>query len=193
MSPELRRERLLDLGVQIFADGDVESMSMTDIATAAGVTRRLLYHYFPTKADYFGAVWQRAHRQLREAISSLAADTVRELVIGALDAYVDFYRANLSLVRVANRSSIAQNPAVRGPVDRDLAALCASFLDLAGATGAPRRRAEVGFAGWIAFVRVGCVATLLDGRLSLRENRDLCVAVLDAAVGAHVDLNRQMP
>lgn len=53
MSPEQRREALLDTGEELFgSSGRFEDLSMDDIATAAGVTRRLLYHYFPTKAHF---------------------------------------------------------------------------------------------------------------------------------------------
>ena len=188
LTAEQRREALLDVGVQMFGDGSFETVSMDDIATTAGVTRRLLYHYFPTKAAYFGAIWQRAHERLREAVAEVDGDTVRERIDGALSAYFDFYEENLPLVVVANRSSVAGDPAVRAPIDRDFALLYAAFLDAAGAAGHPRVLAEVSFAGWIAFVRPIALAALVDGTITRRECHDLCMAVLDATVGAHVDL-----
>lgn len=163
-------------------------MSMADIAASAGVTRRLLYHYFPTKAEFFGAIWQRAHADLRKEVSAADADTVRGRIDKALAAYLAFYEKNLALVVIANRSSVAADPAVRGPIDRDMAVLCASFLDAAGATGHARDLGEVGFAGWIAFVRASSLAALVDGRITTSENHSLCMAVLDATVGQCVDL-----
>ncbi|MFT4126510.1 MAG: TetR/AcrR family transcriptional regulator [Gordonia sp. (in: high G+C Gram-positive bacteria)] len=188
LSPEQRREALLDVGMGVFGDGSFERVSMEDIAESAGVTRRLLYHYFPTKADYFGAIWQRAHERLRLAIAEVEADSVRGRIDGALTAYLDFYETHLPLVEIANRSSVAAHAAVRGPIDRDFAALCAAFLDAAGAEGHSRVLAEVAFSAWIAFVRPASLAALVDHRITRDECHELCMAALDVTVGGHVDL-----
>lgn len=192
MSPEQRREALLDTGEELFgSSGRFEDLSMDDIATAAGVTRRLLYHYFPTKAHFFGAVWQRAHSRLRENTATAPADTVRDRIATALDTYLTFYADNLALVLIANRSSVSADPAVRGPIDRDMESLWGTMLDAAGSDGHARDLAEVGFAGWIAFVRASTIASLLDNKISPQENRNLCMAALDSTVGTHVDLTTQ--
>lgn len=46
---EWRREQLLDAALRVFAGKGVAGASVKDIATAAGVTPGLLYHYFPSK------------------------------------------------------------------------------------------------------------------------------------------------
>ncbi|MGC4934233.1 TetR/AcrR family transcriptional regulator [Gordonia sp. DT30] len=188
MSPEERRESLLDVGERLFGTGDFEELSMQDMAATAGVTRRLLYNHFPTKAHFFGAVWERAHTRLRTKASTTATATVRDRIETALTAYLDFYAENLPLVLTANRSSVSADPAVRGPIDRVLASLWNSFLDDAGCTGHARDLADVGFTGWIAFVRAGTLAALLDQKITPEENHELCMAALDSTVGAHVDL-----
>lgn len=193
MSPHDRRIALLDVGLQIFSTAPFESLSMTDIAEAAGVTRRLLYHYFPTKAEFFGAVWARAHQDLAAASASVHADTVRDHIEQTLAGYLEFYAAHLPLALIANRSSISADQSVRRPIDEHMSRLWATYLDVTGATGATRSRAETGFAGWIAFVRATTTATLLDEQISPADNHQLCMSVLDAAVGAHIDLSTAMP
>lgn len=188
LTPEERRSELLDVGVRVFSERPFEETSMEDIALAAGVSRRLLYHYFPTRAEYFGAIWQRVHVQLRQVVITADAPTVRERVEAALAAYLDFYRTHLPLVLISNRSSIASDPAVRGPINQNFEALGAGFLDAAGVDGPERASAEVGFAGWVSYVREVALAALVDERISLEACHDMCMHVLDVAVGPEVDL-----
>lgn len=192
LTPDQRRDALLDAGEELFRERGVDDVSMQDIAEHAGVTRALLYHYFRTKAELFGGIWSRAHERVRTSPPS-AAPTVRAWAERLLRDYLDFYAAHLSLVIIANRSSVASDPAVRGPVDDSFAAISRALLDAAGAGGAQRAAAEVAFAGWIAFVRETSLATFLDGRIEPEENVALCLAALDATVGRHADLSAPAP
>src|SRR6266540_3357316 len=51
-----RREELIEVGTDLFTKRHYEDVSIDEIATRAGVSRGLLYHYFPTKRDFFRAV-----------------------------------------------------------------------------------------------------------------------------------------
>lgn len=188
MSPDQRRAQLLDTGEKLFGEGRFEELSMEDIAGHAGVTRALLYHYFPTKADFFGAIWQRAHESISTTLDLDAAPTARDGLVTALTAYLDFYETHLPLVLIANRSAIASAPVVRAPVERAFRVLCEGVLDAVGATGHRRRLAEAAFTGWIAFVRETTLTALVDRGISPAENLAMCVAALDSTVGAYADL-----
>jgi AcrR family transcriptional regulator len=50
-----RRRRLLDLGTDLFARFSYDELSMAKIAREAGISKALLYHYFPSKQAYFAA------------------------------------------------------------------------------------------------------------------------------------------
>src|SRR5580692_3021900 len=50
-----RRRQLLDAGAALFAQHAYEEISMRQIAAAAGVSKPLLYHYFPSKNELFMA------------------------------------------------------------------------------------------------------------------------------------------
>jgi AcrR family transcriptional regulator len=49
LSPERRREQLLQIGARLFAEHPYEDVWIEEVAELAGVSRGLLYHYFPTK------------------------------------------------------------------------------------------------------------------------------------------------
>ncbi len=63
-----RRRQLLEFGAELFTRHAFDELSMAAIAREAGVSKALLYHYFPSKADFFEAT-------LRQAADELAART----------------------------------------------------------------------------------------------------------------------
>jgi AcrR family transcriptional regulator len=60
LEPQQRREQLLDIGAALFAEKPYEDVFMEDIAARAGVSRGLLYHYYPSKRDLYVAILRRA-------------------------------------------------------------------------------------------------------------------------------------
>ena len=189
MSSDARRTHLLDTAQRLFDSVAYDDVWMSQIASDAGVTRALVYHYFPTKADLFAAVWARAHETLRGTVDFTQVRSVRDGLISALVAYLDFYEKHLGLVLTANRSAIASATVVRNPITATFDALTATVLDAAQASGEPRRIAETAFAGWIGFIRESTVKTLLDRTVTTEQNLAICIDVLDATVGRHIDLD----
>lgn len=59
----LAREAILDALVAHLEAGDADAVAMEDLAQEAGVSRRTLYRYFPTRADLIAAAgdWVRSH------------------------------------------------------------------------------------------------------------------------------------
>jgi AcrR family transcriptional regulator len=60
LSSDERREHLLHAGVELVGRHGTADISIEEIARAAGVSKGLLYHYFPTKTDFFVAVLARS-------------------------------------------------------------------------------------------------------------------------------------
>ena len=64
-----RREQILDVSVQVFAQRGFHSTSMNDVAEAAGVTKPVLYQHFDSKQDLYLALIDEAGNRLRNAIA----------------------------------------------------------------------------------------------------------------------------
>lgn len=60
LTPDQRREQLLELGLELFAGHTIEDISIDRLSEEAGVSRGLLYHYFGSKQGFHEAVIQRA-------------------------------------------------------------------------------------------------------------------------------------
>ncbi|MDH6244017.1 TetR/AcrR family transcriptional regulator [Mycobacterium sp. OTB74] len=186
LSPEQRRDELMDIGATLFTKRAYEDVTMEDVARQANTSRALVYHYFPSKPEFFAAIWKRAHDRLLSAVNFEGASSVRDSVAIALEAYLSFYEAHVALVVIANRSSIATDPVLRIPIAESMRALCERLLEASGIAGHARNIAAVALAGWIAFVREVTVEWLLDQRISRVETLDLCLAVLDVTLGSYI-------
>ena len=56
LSPDDRRNELLALGAEVFGQRPYDEVRIDEIAELPGVSRALMYHYFPDKRAFFAAV-----------------------------------------------------------------------------------------------------------------------------------------
>src|SRR3984885_11938245 len=89
-----RRRQLLDAGAALFAEHSYEEISMWDIARTAGVSKPLLYHYFPSKIDLFKAAVADKAGELQRVIEPTGEGSPFELLARSLDAYLAWVEAN---------------------------------------------------------------------------------------------------
>ena len=66
LSTDERREQLLAAGAELLGRRPYDEVSIEEIAAAAGVSKGLLYHYFPTKKDFVVAALERGQDELAE-------------------------------------------------------------------------------------------------------------------------------
>lgn len=105
LSPDTRREQLLDLGVELLGTRSLDELSIDVLAEEAGISRGLLYHYFRNKQEFHRAVVRRAtDTMLALTTPDPSLDAMTRLTTG-LAAYVDYVEQNfepfMSLVRGA--------------------------------------------------------------------------------------------
>jgi len=113
LSPEQRREQLLDLGVQLIADRPLEELSVDLLAEQAGVSRGLLYHYFGGKQEFLLAVLQRMADDLFAATAPVDhPDLVHRLRV-SLQNYVGFVCAHQVSYRSFMQAALGGRPEIR--------------------------------------------------------------------------------
>lgn len=64
LSAEDRKKQLVKIGLMMLRDKPIHELSIDEIAAEAGISRGLLFHYFPSKRDYYLAVISAAGRRL---------------------------------------------------------------------------------------------------------------------------------
>jgi AcrR family transcriptional regulator len=85
-----RRRRLLELGAELFTQTAYNDLSMAEIARCAGISKALLYHYFPSKHAYFVATLSQAADELRARTEPDPSLPPLEQLRGSLDAFLAF-------------------------------------------------------------------------------------------------------
>ncbi|GAX50862.1 TetR/AcrR family transcriptional regulator [Streptomyces olivochromogenes] len=64
MGVEERRQQLIGVALDLFSRRSPDEVSIDEIASAAGISRPLVYHYFPGKLSLYEAALQRASDDL---------------------------------------------------------------------------------------------------------------------------------
>src|ERR687887_1879887 len=89
-----RRRRLLELGKELFTRHTYAELSMAAIAREAGISKALLYHYFPSKQAFFVATLQQQADELARLIAVDPALPPAEQLMRALDAFLGWVEAH---------------------------------------------------------------------------------------------------
>ncbi|EPD58870.1 MULTISPECIES: TetR/AcrR family transcriptional regulator [Streptomyces] len=64
MGVEERRQQLIGVALELFSQRSPDDVSIDEIASAAGISRPLVYHYFPGKLSLYEAALRRAAQDL---------------------------------------------------------------------------------------------------------------------------------
>ncbi|MFJ3334153.1 TetR/AcrR family transcriptional regulator [Streptomyces sp. NPDC086766] len=91
LSVEERRAQLLDAALSLFAHRVPEDVSLDDVAEAAGVSRPLVYRYFPGgKQQLYEAALRSAAEELQHCFDEPREGPLMPRLARALDRYLTF-------------------------------------------------------------------------------------------------------
>ncbi len=170
MDKEDRREQLIALGLKAFASQPYDALSIDALAQAAGISKGLLYHYFPTKRDYYVATVREAARVLRR--ETMAPDSVPPLerLDRGLHAYLAFAERHGAAYLALMRGGGGADRDISRVLDETREELLGRVLsDAPAAHGELRLRLR----GWIAFVET----TAIEWLEHHKPDRDALVAL----------------
>jgi AcrR family transcriptional regulator len=175
-----RRRRLLELGAELFTRYTYAELSMAAIAREAGISKALLYHYFPSKQAYFVATLEQQAEELARLIAVDPALPPTTQLARALDAFLGWVEANAEgygklLEGATTHAEVRElvDQVRAGTADRILAGLSPD------APPPPALRAAVH--GWLWFMD-GAITDWLRHRDILRD--DLLGLLLGTLYGA---------
>lgn len=174
MSTDARREQLLRIGAQLFAEKPYDEVWVSEVADRAGVSRGLLYHYFPTKQDFAIAITQAACGHMFATTRPDPTLPVDQQLREVLNTYLRFAEEHEDAYRAMHRGLIA-NPQVRALRKRDLAEHERRVLAAFATEPEPPELLRVAVRGWLAFVIAANLDWLDHRSVSREEILDLCV------------------
>ena len=118
LSPTERRERLLELGLELFGESSFDQLSTDEIAAKAGISRGLLFHYFGSKRGYYVAVIRAAADRLLDRSQAAHGSVVGgDSHRSQLDVFLAFVEENAGLYTLLMQSGVGVDHQVQEIVD----------------------------------------------------------------------------
>ncbi|MFC4062696.1 TetR/AcrR family transcriptional regulator [Planomonospora corallina] len=90
LSVDRRREELMAAALELFSRRDAEDVSIDDVASAAGASRALVYHYFGGKQELYVAALKSAAAQLEARLKPQGNGRPLDELASGLERYFDF-------------------------------------------------------------------------------------------------------
>ena len=191
LEPADRRRELLAVAERLASADGVASLSTQAVATAAGASKALVFHYF-------GSVVGLQRAVVSSAVDDLLAATEGPVSPGrpvvVLDAFITTVTARRELWTDIWRGALHDDPqtqeilaAARSVLVERLARRSTALHAGAGATTGPDAVGADALAllsrGWVALAENATAAWLAGSPLTQDELRDLLVASLSAVLG----------
>ena len=151
LRPDARRAQLLELGVRLFTERPYNDFTMDEIATLANVSKGLLYHYFPTKREFYMAALREATGEMLHLIEPSLSLPPVEAMRAALDAYLGFVEDHAPAYRAVLRGGVGADPEVQKIADDFRDAMAERLLNGARILQ-PTPEQRLAVRGWIGFV-----------------------------------------
>jgi AcrR family transcriptional regulator len=178
-----RREHLLHIGVELIGRRGTDDVSIDEIARAAGVSKGLLYHYFPTKDDFLLAVLAKSQAEMDRGLARDRSLSPAEQFDRDLDAFLRFVDEHAAGY-LAVASARGRKPRVQQLLERRRRRRIDELVTLAAALrGMPRDEVrtpllEAGIEGWLGFSEAVVVRWLRDRTLARDEVHELLRSAL---------------
>jgi len=176
-----RRRRLLELGARLFTEHAYDEISMAQIARAAGISKALLYHYFPSKQDYFLATLAGGAEELRARVEPDPKLPPAQALSEAVHAYLRWIEDNRGAYAKLFQSAGAV-PEVRELVEGVRTASAERILE--GLGQATNARARIAVRGWLWFMDGACLDWIAHRDLERAELHGLLLGALAGALVA---------
>ena len=176
MDVDERRAQLLEKGAELFTSHTYDELSMNRIATEVGISKALLYHYFPSKQAFFEETLSAWAERLRVRTDPDPDLSPLEQLTSSLDAFLAMVEENAVAYRNLMQSATGV-PEIRDLIEEVRGATAERILAGLFPEGAPPK-ARTAVSGWLWFMDGACLNWIEHRDLEREELRDLLLGVL---------------
>ncbi len=176
MDVDERRAQLLERGAELFTSHPYEELSMSKIAAEVGISKSLLYHYFPSKQAFFEATLGAWAEELQKRTAPDPDLPPVEQLTASLDGFLALVEENAVAYRNLMESA-AGVPEIRDLIAEVRGATAERILVGLYADGAPPK-ARIAVSGWLWFMDGACLDWTRHRDVEREELRNLLLGVL---------------
>jgi AcrR family transcriptional regulator len=192
LSPDDRRAELLALGAEVFGQRPYDEVRIDEIAERAGVSRALMYHYFPDKRAFFAAVVKGQADQLFETTNSPSpGQSLFEEVRDGVLAYMRYHQEHPQAAWAAYVGLGRSDPVLLGiddeAKDRQMEHIMSRIIEVEGPGTVlepdVERDLRIVIHGWLALTFEICRQRIIHPETDAGELSDLCAhSLLDSLI-----------
>ena len=187
---DVRRQQLLELGLQLFGNQTYDELSIDEIAKRAGVSKGLLYHYFPSKRAFYVALVREAARELLEETDVDAQVVGHELdpvgIRTRIRAFLEYISRRRSSYAFLLRGGIGTDTEVAEIVEQTRQAVLNQMISRLSRFGAdpeaPTTRLRL--RGWLGFLEAASLDWAEREELELEAFLELLVQMAGSVFAA---------
>lgn len=103
LAPEERREQLVRIGARMFAERPFNDVWIEAVAEEAGVSRGLVYHYFPNKRDFYAAIVAHGIEDTYRLTEPDETLPTEQWLPASINKFLDYVEANENAFRAVHR------------------------------------------------------------------------------------------
>ena len=97
-----RKDEILDVAAELFAEHGYEAVSLLEIARAVGLSKTTLYHYFESKDEILGTLIVAKIRQLNQFVATAVPEKAPadQKLIAFMEAQAEFFETHRTHFKV---------------------------------------------------------------------------------------------
>lgn len=183
MGVEERKQQLIGVALELFSHRSPEDVSIDEIAAAAGISRPLVYHYFPGKQSLYEAAVRRAAHDLATRFVEPREGPLGARLLRVMGRFFDFVDEHGAGFFALMRSGPAVGSSTANAlIDEVRQAAYEQILAHIG-VGSPPSRLELVVRSWVSLAETTALIWL-DGRRIPRGELELQLVHDFAALAA---------
>lgn len=162
----------------MFAERPYEQVWIEEVAEQAGVSRGLLYYYFPTKRAFFAAMLRRESARMQELTAPRPGLGLIEQLSGSVDAYLKYCQDHSRGMRMIYNGAESADPEIRAIVEDGIATNLDRMVAILTPDEPPSPLLLIALRSWLMFLRAACYGWLDAPGVPRAEVRELCTSTL---------------
>ncbi|MEV0111412.1 TetR/AcrR family transcriptional regulator [Nocardia sp. NPDC050799] len=180
LSPDERKTQLITLGVKMLGERAIEDISVSEIAAQAGISRGLLFHYFPTKQDFQLEVVRHANAELLARVVPDPTLSLFDMLRDSVGRYIDYVSENRTSYLALLRGPTSSSPELAAMVEQTRHAIVDIILTQVPLSPEEREQPRLVLVvrGWVAFTEETTLSWLRGESISRDELIELLVESL---------------